>query len=101
MAQAVITAPLPGSSFDSTARGLVDERLVLFYFVASLIYMVASMLAGWFYSLQFIQAYAFPGIELMSPASSAASVFKPRAFLIRPASLSDHAMRAVSQPGPI
>lgn len=49
------------------ARALVDERLVLCYFIASLILVVGAMLVGFFYSLQFLQVYPFPGIEPLSP----------------------------------
>ncbi|MFQ5430354.1 MAG: hypothetical protein ACE5E1_08605, partial [Phycisphaerae bacterium] len=47
---------------------LVNEQLVLLYFVASLTYMLIAMLAGLLFSLQFIHMYPFPGIELFSPA---------------------------------
>lgn len=46
---------------------LVDERLVLCYFASSLILIVVAMFAGFFFSLQFLQVYPFPGIEPLSP----------------------------------
>jgi len=55
------TIPVP------TGRELVNERIVLWFFVASLGYMFVAMLAGLLYSLQFLQAYPFPGLELLSP----------------------------------
>jgi len=46
---------------------LVNERLVLWYFVASLTYLFVAMLAGLLFSFQFLQSYPFTGIELLSP----------------------------------
>jgi cytochrome c oxidase cbb3-type subunit 1 len=46
---------------------LVDPRLVRWYFYASLTYLMIGMLAGFFYSLQFMQAYPFANIEILSP----------------------------------
>ncbi len=45
----------------------IDEKIVLAYFVASLIFMAGAMFAGFLYSLQFLQLYLFPSIELFSP----------------------------------
>ncbi len=46
---------------------LVERKLVLWYFVAALAYMLIAMLAGFLFSLQFLQKYPFPGVELLSP----------------------------------
>ncbi|MFQ5589981.1 MAG: cbb3-type cytochrome c oxidase subunit I [Phycisphaerae bacterium] len=46
---------------------LVDERIVLWYFVMSLAYLFVAMLAGLLFSFQFLQSYPFPGVELLSP----------------------------------
>ncbi|MEE9533011.1 MAG: cbb3-type cytochrome c oxidase subunit I, partial [Acidimicrobiia bacterium] len=46
---------------------LVNERLVLWFLVASMIYMLVAMLAGFWFSLQFIQLYPSTGSELLSP----------------------------------
>lgn len=43
------------------------ERLVLYYFLASLTYVMIAMLAGFLFSLQFLQAYPFPNSEFWSP----------------------------------
>ncbi|MCC7291676.1 MAG: cbb3-type cytochrome c oxidase subunit I [Phycisphaerales bacterium] len=48
-------------------RELIETRLVWWYFVAALAYMIVAMLAGAMISLQFLQHYPFPGIELLSP----------------------------------
>ena len=59
------------AGFDGTklpaAKNLVDERIVLWYFVASLTYLLIAMLAGFFFSLQLLQSYPFPAIEIFSP----------------------------------
>ena len=59
------------AGFDGTklpaAKNLVDERIVLWYFVASLTYLLIAMLAGLFFSLQLLQSYPFPAIEIFSP----------------------------------
>ncbi len=46
---------------------IVNQRIVLWYFVASLIFVLVSMLAGLLFSLQFIQKYPLAGIEFFSP----------------------------------
>ncbi|MCC7542016.1 MAG: cbb3-type cytochrome c oxidase subunit I [Deltaproteobacteria bacterium] len=46
---------------------LVDKAAVRAYIVAGISYFFVSLLAGALYSLQFLQAYPFPGVELMSP----------------------------------
>jgi cytochrome c oxidase cbb3-type subunit 1 len=50
-----------------TTSDLVDIRLVRLYLVFSLGFLLVAMLAGFSYSLQFLQKYPFPGIELFSP----------------------------------
>ncbi len=64
------TAPVTIEA-DTTMRSAhtnpVYEKLVLGYFLASLGFALAGMLAGMFYSLQFLQIYPFTGIELFSP----------------------------------
>ncbi len=46
---------------------LVDERLVLWYFIAALTFMFASMLGGMLMGLQLSRMNPFKGIELLSP----------------------------------
>ncbi len=46
---------------------LVNERLVLWFFIASLSYMLVAMFAGFLFSMQFMQMYPSTGIELLSP----------------------------------
>jgi cytochrome c oxidase cbb3-type subunit 1 len=46
---------------------LVDERLVLWYFLAALFFMFASMLGGLLVGLQLSRINPFRGIELFSP----------------------------------
>ena len=46
---------------------LVDERLVFWYFLAALIFMVVSMLGGLLMALQLVRINPFSGIELLSP----------------------------------
>jgi cytochrome c oxidase cbb3-type subunit 1 len=48
-------------------RDLVDERLVFWYFVAALFFMLVSMLGGLLMALQLIRINPFNGIELLSP----------------------------------
>jgi cytochrome c oxidase cbb3-type subunit I len=48
-------------------RDLVNEKLVLWHFIFSLTFLIVAMLAGWFFSLQLLQAYPFAGIEHLSP----------------------------------
>lgn len=45
----------------------VDYGIVTSYLVAFLVYLVIALLAGLSYSLQFLQKYPFPGVELLSP----------------------------------
>ena len=46
---------------------LVDERLVLWYFLAALTFMFVSMLGGMLMALQLSRMNPFKGIELLSP----------------------------------
>jgi cytochrome c oxidase cbb3-type subunit 1 len=46
---------------------LVDERLVLWYFLAALFFMFASMLGGLLMGLQLSRINPLRGIELLSP----------------------------------
>ncbi len=46
---------------------LVNERVVLCYFVASFTFFIIALLAGLAYSLTFLQSYPFAGIEWLSP----------------------------------
>ncbi|MFQ5414695.1 MAG: cbb3-type cytochrome c oxidase subunit I [Phycisphaerae bacterium] len=59
-------AAVRGSAVPST-RELVNERIVLCFFVASLAYLLIAMLAGLLFSLQFLHAYPFTGMALFSP----------------------------------
>jgi cytochrome c oxidase cbb3-type subunit 1 len=67
MAQTATAAPSAHDADFPHADSLVNERIVLAYFIAALAYMLVAMLAGLLFSLQFLQTYLFPGIELMSP----------------------------------
>jgi len=57
--------------FDGTLpeipKDLVDEKIVLWYLIASVFFMLVAMLAGFLFSLQFLQWYPLKGIELFSP----------------------------------
>ena len=48
-------------------EGLVDYQLVQWHFVAFFGFLVVVLLAGLSYSLQFLQKYPFPGVEMLSP----------------------------------
>ncbi len=61
------TAAVKTSEAVEIPPDLVDARLVRWYFYASLTYLMIGMLAGFFYSLQFIQSYPFANIEILSP----------------------------------
>ncbi|MFQ5492062.1 MAG: cbb3-type cytochrome c oxidase subunit I, partial [Phycisphaerae bacterium] len=53
--------------FPDDPSQLVNERIVLWYFGASLAYLMVAMLAGLLFSMQFLQHYPLAGIELFSP----------------------------------
>lgn len=46
---------------------LVIHRLVMWHFVMALVFFGVALVAGMLYSLQFLQHYPLPGIELFSP----------------------------------
>jgi cytochrome c oxidase cbb3-type subunit 1 len=46
---------------------LVDYDLIKKYFYAFVFYLIVTLLAGLSYSLQFLQKYPFPGVEILSP----------------------------------
>ncbi|MCG8405922.1 MAG: cbb3-type cytochrome c oxidase subunit I [Phycisphaerales bacterium] len=60
-------AALPKNPALSDTGPLVDEKLVLWYFLASLAYVFIAMMAGFLFSLQFLQTYPFEGSEFWSP----------------------------------
>src|SRR5262245_17732417 len=58
----------PHATQDMPSAGeLVDARVALYHLVASLVYLAIAMLAGFAFSLQFLQHYPFEGIEWLSP----------------------------------
>lgn len=59
--------PTAGDRVVPDPKDLVDQRIVAYYLFASLIFMLVAMLAGLLYSLQFLQLYPFPDVELFSP----------------------------------
>jgi cytochrome c oxidase cbb3-type subunit 1 len=61
MADTTDASPLPAH------RDLVDERLVLWYFIAACTYMFASMLGGLLMALQLVNWNPISEIELLSP----------------------------------
>lgn len=66
MAQtATATTTIPAAA--PTTGALVNERLVLWHLIAALAYLMIAMLAGFLFSLQFLQLYPFPDSELLSP----------------------------------
>ncbi len=65
-----MTAASPSISKDVSnvsLNDLVNEKLVLWHFIASLTYVMIAMLAGFLFSLQLLQIYPFPEMELFSP----------------------------------
>src|SRR5262245_34965379 len=56
----------PAREVPPTAE-LVDVRAALWHLVTSLVYLAIAMLAGFAFSLQFLQHYPFEGIEWLSP----------------------------------
>jgi cytochrome c oxidase cbb3-type subunit 1 len=66
MSQAATRAGAIPPSAPRTAD-LVDERIVRWFLLTSLAYLLIAMLAGLLYALQFVQLYPFRGIELLSP----------------------------------
>jgi len=49
------------------APSLIDYGIIKKHFYAFLFYLMVVLLAGLSYSLQFLQKYPFPGIEILSP----------------------------------
>lgn len=45
----------------------VDRKIVIYYLVAGLTYYAVALLAGYAFSLQFLQRYPFPDVEWLSP----------------------------------
>lgn len=56
-----------GSRATTTSARLVDERLVLWYFLAALAYFSLSLLAGLLMALQLVNHNPLRGVELLSP----------------------------------
>jgi len=50
-----------------THDDLVDERIVICYYVAALSFLTISMIAGLLMALQLVHWYPFKGVELLSP----------------------------------
>jgi len=55
------------SSTDAPARPLVNLWLVRAHLLAAFVAAIASALAGYLYSLQFVHAYPLPDLEFLSP----------------------------------
>jgi cytochrome c oxidase cbb3-type subunit 1 len=59
---------LSSTAGDSNSqRQLIDYGVIQLHYVAFFGYLFIALLAGLSYSLQFLQKYPFPGIELLSP----------------------------------
>ena len=67
MTQVSASAENPDCERLHLASDPVDERIVLWFFMASLVYLSVAMLAGFLYSLQFLQFHPFAGMEFFSP----------------------------------
>ncbi len=67
MTQAATSAADFDGTLPEIPKNLVNERIVCWFFFASVAYMLIAMLAGLLYSFQFMQWYPFAGIELFSP----------------------------------
>lgn len=67
MKQAASTNLLPNTVNESEIAVGVDDRLVLWHFLASFVFLIFAMLVGLLYSFQFLQLYPGMGIELLSP----------------------------------
>ena len=52
---------------EASSAPLVDTRLVQAHLVAGLVWFFVGLTSGLLFSLQFLQAYLFPGVELLSP----------------------------------
>lgn len=62
-----ISSDLARTPDAALATDLVDRKLVLWHLTAGLVFLAVAMIAGLMMSLQFLQKYPFPGIELFSP----------------------------------
>ncbi len=63
-----ISAAASWEGHEQTAVGeLVDRPLVLWHMVMSLVFLAVAILAGFLFSLQFLQIYPLEGIEIFSP----------------------------------
>lgn len=68
MSQSNVNPAIPRSNAPAAdASPLVNQKLVLLFFVASLTYVLIAMLAGLLFSLQFLNIYPFPDSEFWSP----------------------------------
>jgi len=67
MTQAATSAADFDGTLPEIPKGLVNEKIVRWFFFASVGYMLIAMLAGLLYAFQFMQWYPFKGIELFSP----------------------------------
>lgn len=67
MATIASAGAIPRHADTAIAGELVDTRLVLYHMVAALVFLGVSILAGFLFSLQFLQWYPFEGIEIFSP----------------------------------
>ena len=56
----------PGASGESR-QSLVDKWTVKAHFIAGVSWLFVAVFAGLVFSTQFIQAYLFPGVEVLSP----------------------------------
>lgn len=50
-----------------TQDSLIDKTLIVHHLYASMVYLGIVLLVGFIYSLQFLNLYPFPNIELLSP----------------------------------
>lgn len=50
-----------------SSENIVDFQIVSWHLYAFVVYMIIAILAGLTFSLQFLQKYPFPGVELLSP----------------------------------
>ncbi|MEZ4815440.1 MAG: cbb3-type cytochrome c oxidase subunit I [Bdellovibrionota bacterium] len=55
------------SAEENTQSKDIDYELIKWHFYAFCFYLIVVLLAGLSYSLQFLQRYPFPGIEILSP----------------------------------
>lgn len=67
MTSVAVSSAREWKSIVPATRELVDERIVRWYFVGGLCYLLFGMLAGLLFSLQFVHMYPFAGVELLSP----------------------------------